>query len=110
MPSSDRAFVVAFGIAVIADASFPGSPLPPARARSARCAASARKWWRGSQNPILWERVLDLLLSGPARILIVDLDTLLLETRQRVQGLEAFVLAGTDVGVRGTSGPHPAPG
>ena len=97
MPSSARAFVVAFGIAVIADASFPwvGSAAGARQERAVRRIGATVV--EGAADPILWERVLDLLPSRPARILIVDLDTLLPETRQRVQGLEAFVLAGTDV-------------
>ena len=50
----------------------------------------------GPADPILWERVLDLLPRRPIRIVIVDLDTLLPEARHRVQRLEAFVLTGTD--------------
>src|SRR5262245_36000466 len=48
----------------------------------------------GESDPFLWEAVLDLLPARPRRIELVDLESLSAAARQRVQGLDAFVLTG----------------
>ena len=48
----------------------------------------------GESDPLLWEGVLDLLPVRPRRIELIDLDSLTAPARQRLQGLDAFVLGG----------------
>jgi hypothetical protein len=48
----------------------------------------------GESDPFLWAAVLDLLPVRPRRIELLDLDSLQAAARQRLQGLDAFVLTG----------------
>ncbi len=48
----------------------------------------------GESDPALWKHVLDVLPARPARIEVLDLDSLSGPTRERVRGLDAFVLGG----------------
>lgn len=72
-----------------AEAGSPPGPRPVAPTRTIGTTVI-----EGHSDPVLWDRVLGLLPAPPARIIIVDLDTLPPAARQRVKGLEAFVLAG----------------
>jgi hypothetical protein len=48
----------------------------------------------GESDPALWRSVLDLLPARPGRIEVLDLDSLSAPTRQKLLGLDAFVLGG----------------
>ena len=48
----------------------------------------------GESDPDLWKNVLDLLPARPERIEVLDLDSLSGPTRQKLRGLDAFVLGG----------------
>ena len=48
----------------------------------------------GESDPALWKSVLDLLPAHPVRIEVLDLDSLSGPTRQKLRGLDAFVLGG----------------
>jgi hypothetical protein len=48
----------------------------------------------GESDPTLWRTVLDLLPSRPRRIEVLDLDSLSGRARQKLRGLDAFVLSG----------------
>jgi hypothetical protein len=48
----------------------------------------------GESDPILWKSVLDLLPVCPRRIEVLDLDSLSGAARQKLRGLDAFVLPG----------------
>jgi hypothetical protein len=48
----------------------------------------------GECDPFLWKTVLDLLPTRPGRIEVLDLDALSRPTREKLAGLDAFVLAG----------------
>ena len=49
----------------------------------------------GESDPALWQAVLDVLPSRPSRIELLDLNSLSGRTRQRLRGLDAFVLTGS---------------
>jgi hypothetical protein len=49
----------------------------------------------GESDPALWKAVLDVLPVGPDRIEVLDLNSLSASTRQRLRGLDAFVLQGS---------------
>ena len=46
----------------------------------------------GESNPDLWKKVLDLLPARPERIEVLDLESMSGFTRQKLRGLDAFVL------------------
>ena len=48
----------------------------------------------GDSDPFLWKKVLDLLPIRPERIEVLDLDSLSSLARQKLRGLDGFVLAG----------------
>ena len=48
----------------------------------------------GESDARLWKQVLDLLPTRPRRIEVLDVDSLSDAARQKVRGLDAFVLAG----------------
>jgi len=48
----------------------------------------------GESDLDLWKSVLDLLPARPGRIQVLDLDSLSDPTRQKLRGLDAFVLGG----------------
>jgi hypothetical protein len=48
----------------------------------------------GESDPDLWKSVLDLLPARPERIEVLDLEALSGPTRQKLRGLDAFVLGG----------------
>jgi hypothetical protein len=48
----------------------------------------------GESDPLLWKAILDLLPARPQRIELLDVNSLPASTRQRLRGLDAFVLAG----------------
>jgi hypothetical protein len=48
----------------------------------------------GDVDPVLWKRVLDVLPVRPTTIQVLDLDTLSIPTRQKLGGLDGFVLSG----------------
>jgi hypothetical protein len=48
----------------------------------------------GVVDPALWKQVLDVLPVRPRVIQVLDLDSLSIPTRQKLRGLDGFVLAG----------------
>jgi hypothetical protein len=48
----------------------------------------------GESDPVLWRAVLELLPSRPRRIEVLDLNSLSGPARQKLHGLDAFVLTG----------------
>jgi hypothetical protein len=48
----------------------------------------------GDADTVLWARVLAVLPARPARLEVLDTDTLSADTRRRLRGLDGFVLQG----------------
>jgi len=48
----------------------------------------------GDVNPALWTIVLDILPVRPARIVVLDTQSLSIAAREKVRGLDAFILDG----------------
>lgn len=86
--------MVVLGMLVIAVVPLATEAKPDLSTRVPLVRAIGKTTVEGESDPRLWARVLALLPSVPTRIVILDLNSLTPASRQRVRGLEAFVLAG----------------